>query len=78
MPVLSEMVKPLNIMKQFIQSNNINVKSIELLGGASRIPFFQNMASNTFKTDLSRTLNASESIARGGNIGVALRMGFTN
>jgi molecular chaperone DnaK (HSP70) len=77
MPILSDFAPPLYSFKEYIESKQIKLKSIELLGGASRIPFFQNMVSDIFKMDLSRTLNSSECIARGACIFTALSLGFT-
>ena len=72
MPVLSELATPLDNIKKYIKSKQIKIKSVELIGGASRIPFFQSMVSNIFNIENSRTLNASEAIARGSNIYSAL------
>merc|ERR1712004_574109 len=40
--------------------------SVEIIGGATRIPALQETLKNTFKVqELSRTLNATESVSRG-------------
>lgn len=42
--------------------------SIELIGGASRIPSIKSLVQEVFKMDSSRSLNQSESMARGASV----------
>lgn len=48
-----------------LKSKNVNLHSIELIGGGSRIPAFVQLVKQVFNLDPSRTLNSSESVARG-------------
>merc|ERR1719265_1321968 len=42
------------------------IDSVEIVGGASRVPWFKKMCSEAFGgKDLSTTMNADESVARG-------------
>lgn len=43
----------------------IPLHSVEIVGGGTRIPIIQRIIQEVFGMDISRTLNASESIARG-------------
>jgi heat shock protein 4 len=52
-------------MKENLKGKNINLHSIELVGGASRIPAFVQLVKQIFGVEPSRTLNSSESVARG-------------
>lgn len=56
------------------QSRNcsIPIHALELIGGGSRIPCIQSIASKIFGIEPSRTLNQSESIAIGSTIFGAL------
>lgn len=42
-----------------------DISFVEIIGGASRVPWFQEVMSEKFGKELSRTLNADECIARG-------------
>lgn len=53
------------MLKVIIEEKNINIHSIEMVGGGTRIPMFSKIISQLFKTDPVRTLNSSESIAKG-------------
>mgnify|MGYP000979591878 FL=1 len=52
-------------MREIIKQKNINLHSIELVGGGTRIPAFVNIVKTVFGIEASRTLNSSESVARG-------------
>lgn len=43
----------------------MQISSIELLGGASRIPYFKTLINETFGIEPSKTLNQSEALAHG-------------
>lgn len=43
----------------------IDIQSVEILGGGSRIPLIQKIIKDTFGLECSRTLNSTECIARG-------------
>jgi heat shock protein 4 len=44
---------------------NLKVHSIELIGGASRMPIFRTMIERVFGVEASKTLNQSEALALG-------------
>jgi heat shock protein 4 len=48
-----------------LKAKNIQLHSIELVGGGTRIPFFVSLVKQVFGVEPSRTLNSSESVARG-------------
>ena len=52
-------------MRETIKQKNINLHSIQLVGGGTRIPAFVGFAKSVFGIQPSRTLNSSESVARG-------------
>ena len=52
-------------MKDTISQKKINLHSIEMVGGGTRIPAFISTLKETFGVEPSRTLNSSESVARG-------------
>jgi heat shock protein 4 len=52
-------------VKDDLKAKNIELHSIELSGGGSRIPSFIQSVKEVFKIEPSRTLNSSESVARG-------------
>jgi len=49
----------LSKMKNVVSQKKINLHSIELIGGGSRIPAFLSLVKQVFGTDPSRTLNSS-------------------
>lgn len=52
----------------------VNLHSVEIIGGATRIPLVQSIIQSTFKVDtVSKTLNGSECIARGCALMAAMR-----
>ena len=71
-PVFNEMIKMLNELKQNILKKKIPVHSIELIGGGTRIPFFLEIVNKIFG-EPSRTLNSSESVAKGSAILAAVK-----
>lgn len=66
-PVLQEIRKGIRSIKGRMPPKYF-AYSLELVGGASRIPFIGSIIRETFGTDPSRTLNQSESVARGAAI----------
>ena len=52
-------------MAQKLKQKKIELHSIELVGGGTRIPFFLSGLKQIFNMEPSRTLNSSESVARG-------------
>lgn len=50
----------------------VPLHSVEIVGGGTRIPIIQRIIQEVFGMDISRTLNASESIARGCAIEAAM------
>lgn len=42
-----------------------DIHSVEILGGASRIPAFKTLVTQVFSKEPSTTLNADEAVARG-------------
>merc|ERR1719456_1695862 len=49
------------------------IESVELVGGASRVPWLKDMCSKAFGgKDLSTTMNADESVARGAALQAAI------
>ena len=54
------------------RNSSLPIHSLELMGGGSRIPCVQYMASKIFGIEPSKTLNQSESIATGATIYGAL------
>ena len=47
-------------------TKKVDVHSVEIIGGATRIPMIQQIIQEVFKVEqVSRTLNASECVARG-------------
>eukprot|EP00742_Colponemidia_sp_Colp-10_P000945 GILJ01001025.1.p1 GENE.GILJ01001025.1~~GILJ01001025.1.p1 ORF type:complete len:808 (+),score=168.15 GILJ01001025.1:71-2494(+) len=41
------------------------IHTVEIVGGSTRVPFVQTAIKNSFQKELSRTMNASECVARG-------------
>ena len=64
-PVLQKFKELLNKLNQDIINRKIAIHSVEIVGGASRTPIIQKIIEETFKLEVSRTLNMSECIARG-------------
>lgn len=65
-PILSDLQLHLENLANQIANLKINVSSVEIIGGATRIPAVQRLIEKIFKIEqVSRTLNASESVARG-------------
>jgi heat shock 70kDa protein 4 len=59
---LDQSVKSI-LKKSSLKMNDI--KSIEILGGISRVPYINNWLKSNFKTKLGHTMNAEESVAKG-------------
>lgn len=70
-PVLNDIRKGLAGIRGRMPPH-FKVNNLELIGGASRIPFIKKLIKDVFNTEASRTLNSNESTARGAAIyGVA-------
>jgi heat shock protein 4 len=64
-PIFNEIKKVLTKVKDELQAKKFELHSIEMVGGGSRIPIFIQSVKEVFKIEPSRTLNSSESVARG-------------
>jgi heat shock protein 4 len=64
-PIFKAIVEHLTKIRDSLKSKNIQLHSIELIGGGSRIPAFVGLVRQVFGVEPSRTLNSSESVARG-------------
>lgn len=64
-PVFKNIEEVMMKIKNAITQKKINLHSIELVGGGSRIPAFISIIKQFFGMEPSRTLNSSESVARG-------------
>lgn len=64
-PVFQRISKLFEKVKAEIDEKKIELHGIELVGGGTRIPSFIKIIERVFKSEPSRTLNSSESIARG-------------
>lgn len=64
-PIFLGIIEVLTRMRDALKARNINLHSIELIGGGSRIPAFVSLVKQVFGVEPSRTLNSSESVARG-------------
>jgi len=70
-PILQNILKPLQEAVQETKNDNIKIHSVEMVGGASRIPSVQDKILQYIKSiepdvqALSWTLNGDESVARG-------------
>lgn len=52
-------------MHSFLELDREDIYSIEIVGGATRIPAVKEQISNFFCKEISTTLNADEAVARG-------------
>ncbi|CAD8054922.1 unnamed protein product [Paramecium sonneborni] len=65
-PILQQILIKLELLYNQIQNLKLQIHSVEIVGGATRIPAVQRLIEKIFKIEqVSRTLNASESISRG-------------
>ena len=64
-PVFDKMSELLLRARQTLKEKGINLHSVELIGGGTRIPEFLKETKQIFGHEPSRTLNSSESVARG-------------
>jgi heat shock protein 4 len=64
-PIFNAVAEVLTKVKESLKHKNIALHSIELIGGGSRIPAFVHMVKKALDIEPSRTLNSSESVARG-------------
>lgn len=72
-PIFATIAEVFERMKAIITQKKINLHSIELVGGGSRIPSFINLVEKVFNMKHSRTLNSSESVARGCGLEAAIK-----
>jgi molecular chaperone DnaK (HSP70) len=59
--------------RDFLKEKAIEVHSVEMVGGGSRIPEFIRIAKEIFTHEPSRTLNSNESVARGSALMAAIK-----
>ncbi|CAD8045519.1 unnamed protein product [Paramecium sonneborni] len=65
-PVLNQIQQQLEFLFNQVSNLKLELHSVEIVGGATRIPAVQRLIEKIFKVEqVSRTLNASESISRG-------------
>merc|ERR1719456_124499 len=65
-PMMDRVKAVLDGAKAACGLTNEEIDSVEIVGGASRVPWFKKMCSEAFGgKDLSTTMNADESVARG-------------
>lgn len=64
-PVFKRIAECLIRLKAELDEKKIKVDAIEMVGGGTRIPAFQKIIEKLFKMEPVRTLNSSESIAKG-------------
>lgn len=64
-PIFILIEKVLSEFKGELEAKNIKLHSIEMVGGGTRIPAVQRLLGGIFKVEAMRTLNSSESIAKG-------------
>lgn len=62
--MLGEICQGFNALKARMPEH-LQIFSIELLGGASRIPYFKTLVNEIFGMEPSKTLNQSEALAHG-------------
>lgn len=55
----------LQSLNEEIINKKLQIHSVELVGGGSRIPIVQKIIEEVFKKECSRTLHQTETIARG-------------
>ncbi|CAK94865.1 unnamed protein product (macronuclear) [Paramecium tetraurelia] len=73
-PVLLQIQAQLELLYNQVQNLKLQLHSVEIVGGATRIPAVQRLIEKIFKIEqVSRTLNASESISRGCGMMAAMR-----
>ena len=56
-----------------LKAKDIQLHSIELIGGGTRIPIFNQAVKEVFGIESSRTLNSRESVARGCALEAAIK-----
>ena len=64
-PIFNEIINILNKVSQNLKDKNIQLHSIQLVGGGTRIPKVLQIIEKVFSMPLSRTLNSSQSVSRG-------------
>ena len=60
----------------FLSERKIQIDSIELVGGGTRIPMIIDIIKKVFSMQPSRTINSSETIARGVTLEAVKRSGL--
>ncbi|XP_067386332.1 heat shock 70 kDa protein 4L [Emydura macquarii macquarii] len=64
-PLLAKVEPPLRTVMEQAKLQREDISSIEIVGGATRIPAVKEQISRFFCKDISTTLNADEAVARG-------------
>jgi heat shock protein 4 len=72
-PVFKRIEECLGKIKAELDEKKIKIDAIEMVGGGTRIPAFQKIIEKMFKMEPVRTLNSSESIAKGCALMAAMR-----
>ncbi|KAM3138385.1 hypothetical protein pb186bvf_009471 [Paramecium bursaria] len=73
-PVLLQFENALQQLQAQLEAKKIKLHSVEIVGGATRMPCIQHIIQKVFKVEsVSKTLNQSESIARGAAMMAAMR-----
>lgn len=71
--IIAPVVERFRVLLETLKSQiTVPLHSIELVGGGTRIPIIQRIIQEVFSMEVSRTLNASECIARGCAIQAAM------
>lgn len=72
-PVFDQIHQVLVKAREVLKEKGITLHSVELVGGGTRIPEFLRIVKEVFGFEASRTLNSSESVARGCGLMAAIR-----
>lgn len=75
-PVIAIVKQHFQQSTEQLKAMGVNVSSIELIGGGSRIPIFIKTVAEAFGMEPQRTLNSSECIARGAGLFSAMNSGL--
>jgi len=70
--VLKQLALPVNQALESTKLSPNQIKTVQLIGGGSYIPFIKETVSKLFETTCSTTINAVESVARGCGISAAM------
>lgn len=64
-PLLKELEQPMRAALRKAKCKAEEIKTVEIIGGSSRMPMIQKMVSEVFGQNVSRTLDGDESVCRG-------------